>query len=465
MMTKDQLNALIAQGEGFHLEFKESVSKSIAKELVAFANAKGGKVLVGVDDDGNIKSKELDNSDRSKIQNMARDCDPSIDIGLESVDEEPSVFVVVVKEGVNKPYRCTDGFYMREGANSNKRTTHEIFEMFKDAGRFTFDDLICKKADVATYFDSKLLDRYFAESKQSRILSDGETLHNLDVVEEVEDTRVFNNTGVLFFTNEPVKFHSQVLIQCVKYEGIEKVNIEDHEDLGSDVITNLDRCFAFLKRWLKVGFKFESGNPTRIEVWEIPFQALKEAVVNAIAHRDYVAKGAHIQVEVFDDRVSITNHGGLAKGFSISDLGKRSFHRNPNIVNMLHRANFIEKLGTGIKRINTEIKNAGLEKAEFDVDDNWFTITFKRKVVETREGNNTKGESLSERDIKILNYCIEPRKRNQVLEHIGYSNDYRAFKSYVIPLMEKKYLSFTLPDSPRSSKQEYVTTDFGKTFL
>jgi ATP-dependent DNA helicase RecG len=140
MMTKEELQGLISQGEGFHLEFKESISKGLNKEIVAFANAKGGKVLVGVDDDGNLKNKSLDNGDRSKAQVAARECDPPIDIEIISIEGEPNVLVVEVKEGLNKPYKSTDGFYMREGANSNKRKTHEIYAMFKDANRFSFDD-------------------------------------------------------------------------------------------------------------------------------------------------------------------------------------------------------------------------------------------------------------------------------------------------------------------------------------
>ena len=335
-MNNLELKALISQVEGFHLEFKESINSDLSKELVAFANAKGGIVLVGVDDNGRIKNKSFDNSERSKIQGIARDCDPSLDIEVEALEEEPNVLVVRVSEGLNKPYRCTSGFYMREGSSSNKRKTAEILEMFRDADRFSFDDTLCLKADFSANFEPATLKRFFREAKKEQILSDEDTLHNLGVLEFIDGKPVLNNTGVLFFTKEPIRFIPQALIQCVRYKGIIKLDIEDQKDMASDVITNFDEIFAFLRRSLDVAFRFESGIPTRIEVWEIPYTALKEAIINAIAHRDYINRGTHIQVEVFDDRVSITNFGGLAKGLTEDKLRKRSFHRNPNIVNIFH---------------------------------------------------------------------------------------------------------------------------------
>ena len=166
-MDKKELQALIVQGEGFHLEFKESVNSNLAKEIVSFANAKGGIILIGVDDEGNIKNKVLSNADRSKLQAAARDCDPSIDITLETVDEQASVLVMRVNEGLNKPYRCTGGFYMGESSNSNKRTTQEVYEMFKNADRFYFDDALNLKVDFETYFDPQTLKRFFSEAGKS----------------------------------------------------------------------------------------------------------------------------------------------------------------------------------------------------------------------------------------------------------------------------------------------------------
>lgn len=467
-MTEIELQALISQGEGFRLEFKESTNASLAKELVAFANAKGGRVLIGVDDNGNIKGTVLTNKIRSQIQGISRDCDPPVPMELETVEKEDRVLVINVEEGKNKPYRCTNGFYLREGANSNKRTTDEIYEMFRVAGRFSFDDVICTEADFETYFDPSTLRHFMARIGKEQILSDKETLYNLGALKETEDKTVFTNAGVLFFTKEPTVFHKQALIQCVRYKGNIKIDIEDQKDMNADVISNIQETFVFLRRSLNVAFKIESGNLQREEVWEVPQVALREALVNAIAHKDYTHKGTYSQVEVFDDRVSITNYGGLVEGLTLDDLGKKTAHRNPNLVDLLHRANYIEKLGTGILRINRALEEAGLPKAEFDSSKDWFTISFKRKAKkEIKNAETLKSISdLLDRDVAILKFCIQPKSRAEILKGLlEISNNSKNYNNNVKHLVDLGLLSMTSPDSPTAPNQKYYLSDKGKELL
>lgn len=191
-------------------------------------------------------------------------------------------------------------------------------------------------------------------------------------------------------------------------------------------------------------------------------------MVNAIAHRDYVNKGTHIQVEVFDDRVSITNFGGLAKGLTKEELRKRSMHRNPNIVNLFHRSNFIEKLGTGLLRIDSELKNAGLPKVELEINEYWFSIVFKRRTkVINEESSNFDGSAyLSEQDKKVLTFCKEtPRSRVEIFEFLQLSNETRNFNRNLLPLIDKGWLRMTEPSTPRSKNQKYIITNIGLSLI
>jgi len=122
-----------------------------------------------------------------------------------------------------------------------------------------------------------------------------------------------------------------------------------------------------------------TGEPRRKEIPEIPYEALREAIINAVAHRDYFEKGTNIMVEMFDDRIEITNFGGLAKGLKPEDFGKKSVLRNPNIANLLHRAGYIEKMGTGINKMKKLISKAGLPPIKFEFDA-FFTATFGRPI-------------------------------------------------------------------------------------
>jgi ATP-dependent DNA helicase RecG len=106
---------------------------------------------------------------------------------------------------------------------------------------------------------------------------------------------------------------------------------------------------------------------------------LREAVINAVAHRDYFEKGANVMVEIFDDRIEITNPGGLVKGLRPEDFGTKSVLRNPNIAALLHRVDYIEKMGTGINKIRLLIKDAKLPPPKFEFG-TFFTVRFERPV-------------------------------------------------------------------------------------
>ena len=163
---------------------------------------------------------------------------------------------------------------------------------------------------------------------------------------------------------------------CALYKGVEKVDVLDRRDFNEDIIGNIEGAMNFLKQYIPVRYEM-TDTPRRREVPEIPYGALREAVINAVAHRDYFEKGANVMVEIFDDRVEISNPGGLVKGLRPEDFGRKSILRNPNVAALLHRAGYIEKMGTGINKIRALIKDAGLPEPVFEFN-GFFTVIFKR---------------------------------------------------------------------------------------
>ena len=133
----DEIRFLINQGEGYNLEFKESFSNSIAREICAFANANGGKILLGITDDGEIKGISITNSLKSRIQDIARNLDPPLDVTIRSVG---NVAVIDIPEGINRPYSTNGKFYLRYGANSQQLGRGEIRKFFQEEGLVLFDE-------------------------------------------------------------------------------------------------------------------------------------------------------------------------------------------------------------------------------------------------------------------------------------------------------------------------------------
>ena len=370
-MTQHELDTIIQSGEGYHTEFKRNVNTDLSKELIAFANASGGRIFLGIEDDGTISGVTIDNTLKSKVTMMAHECDPSVEIELQILN---NILIVNVPEGKDKPYRCTNGFYIRNGASSIKLTTQEIIGFIQSESKIKFDELRNPSVKFPDQLNNGTISRYKKLCDISGDINDGELLTNLGLLYSDTPVPVINNTGVLFFANNPAHFIPQSMVTCVVYKGNSKVDILDKKTFDADIITNIDNSLTFLKRHLNVSFEIKTNQ--RKEKMEIPEVVLREAVVNAVVHRDYFEKGATVMIEIFDNRVEISNPGGLPKGLKPEDFGKRTLARNPLMAALLNRAKYIEKLGTGIQRMRREMTAAGLPEPDFQFD-GFFTILLK----------------------------------------------------------------------------------------
>ena len=212
----------------------------------------------------------------------------------------------------------------------------------------------------------------------SRALSIPETLVNLGVAEKQNNELIFNNAGVLFFAKHLEDIYRHTAVTCVLYKGVDKVEVLDRRDFNEDIVSSIDSAMTFLKQYIPVRYEM-TGTLQRREIPEIPYDALREAVINAVVHRDYFEKGANATIEMFDDRIEIWNPGGLVKGLSRNEFGKRSLFRNPGIANLLRELKYIEKLGSGIPKMRRLVKEAGLPRVKFAFDTN-FSVIFKRPL-------------------------------------------------------------------------------------
>lgn len=371
-MNEKELRMILQEDEGYKIEFKESLA-NIDKEIVAFANSSGGRIFLGITDDKKIKGVKITNKLKSQIQDIANNCQPSVKILFEKFK---NILIINVREGEDKPYKCSSGFYTRIGPKSQKLNRNEIIEFFKAEGKIRFDELVNLKFDYDTHFDPKKLDRVLRLAGISKVLDTPSVLINLGAAEKQEGKIIFNNTGILFFPKNLQDTYFHTAVTCALYKGTEKVDVLDRRDFNEDLISNIDGAMNFLKQYIPVRYEM-TGGPRRKEIPEIPYDALREAIINAVAHRDYFEKGANVMVEMFDDRIEITNPGGLVKGLRPEDFGKKSALRNPNIANLLHRIKYIEKMGTGINKMRTLVDEAGLPPVGFEFN-TFFTVTFHR---------------------------------------------------------------------------------------
>jgi len=386
-MNLKELKSLIDQGEGYNIEFKESFSKNIQREICAFANANGGKILLGVTDNGNIKGIKITNILKSQIQDITRNLDPPLNLNIIGVEK---VLVITVPEGVNKPYSTNGKFYLRYGTNSQQLKRNEIREFFQKEGLILFDEKPNYEFNLQKDFNEEKFKLFLDMAKISYLLKKEEILQNLELFKE----QYLKNAGVLLFCNKITPFFRNATIICALFQGKDKYKILDSKEFDEDMYSNYQNAINYLKSKLNTEYIIKAG--PREELLELPIDALREAVLNAIAHRDYFLN-ANIQIYIFSDRVEITNPGGLVPGMTLSDLGKKSMPRNFLLFGLMHRMDLVEKVGSGILRINRALEEYKLKKPIIKADSNWFQIIFKRSIKSYEERIYNDKEGLVER--------------------------------------------------------------------
>lgn len=361
MKRNKKLGTVLELGEGQFIEFKESMDKNIPKEIVAFANASGGTIYLGINDTGEFRGINITNRLKSQIQDIAHNCDPSIIISLSQIE---NILSVTINEGNNKPYSCSKGFYMRMGANSQKMSRDEVLALAIKSGKIRFDEQICNSFDWKD-FDNEKFEYYLKLANISNNLPKEEILKNLRVL----TNKGFTNAGILYFAKNPYKYIISSKIRCIHFKDDERIDILDKKVVDRGIIGNIEYAVEYLKE--RVPIRYEINKLAREEFPEYPIKAFREAIVNAIIHFDYFL-GDTIAIEKLKSSIIINNKGELL--FPQKDFGKRSEARNRLLADLLSRTDFMEKAGTGIQRVKDDCRNNG-NKVCFDFTDSfWVTI-------------------------------------------------------------------------------------------
>jgi ATP-dependent DNA helicase RecG len=287
---------------------------------------------------------------------------------------EKTVWIIEVASGSNKPYVLSGAIYVREGPNTQKLTTAEEMRLFfQQSDRIYFDDMVYPDFDIlSAQFDMANFDDFRSEAHINKSIPVEQILSNLQVLDR--DNKI-KRGGLLFFAKCPEEYFFQAIVRCVFFKGKDKVYIIDDKTFGGPLYQQYVQTMAWLQTKILVAYDIEGAGPRR-EIWEIPLTVFKEAIINALSHRDYYEKGAAIMVEVFDDRVEISNPGGLLPAVT-RNFGTKSMTRNPLVFGLFTRMRLVERVGSGIPRMREEIRKAGLPEPLFQTED-FFTVTFIR---------------------------------------------------------------------------------------
>lgn len=378
LLSKKEIISIVESGEGYNAEFKVRVPnklKELSEEICAFANAAGGILLLGVSDNNVIVGESINNTKQSAIQNALNEINPHLPFDLYKVEvNEKEIWVIEVNSGAQKPYALSGAIYVRQGPNSQKLThVEQMRGFFQQAERIYFDEASCEAFSTSSDIDIEWFEEFRIEAGLSKAISQDQIIQNLKLL--VPDG-FMKQGGVLFFGQKPEIFIETASIRCVAFEGINKTRIIDDKLFGGPLFRQYQQTMQWLRGKLNVRYEIDGAGP-RKEHWEIPQTVFKEAIINALSHRDYYDKGAKITIELFDNRVEISNPGGLTSAIEPIEFGTKSHSRNPLVFGLFDKINLVEQVGSGISRMRDTMLSVKLPVPAFKTE-GMFTVVLKR---------------------------------------------------------------------------------------
>lgn len=404
-MNRTDLHELIANGEDSRVEFKrdEVEPHRAAEDVVAFANLEGGVVLLGVEDDGTISGTTRENLEEWAVQLCRANVDPPLIPTFRWVrdaEDGKDVAVLQVVTGPNKPYwhvrRSRRRCLIRIGSTNRECSDDELQRLYQASGRLIFG---AKPVPGATFDDLDLhrLRDYFASVRDGDAPSGDsasdwtDLLVNLDLMVGVEGTLVPTVDGILLFGRKPNKFLPQSGIRALVYPGATPdYATQADENLRGPMVPLLDReggivenglveqALGFVRRNTSPEASLEGGR--RVDRMTFPAEVLREAMVNALVHRDYSIYGTDILFALFEDRLEITSPGRLPNTVTVDGLraGLR-YARNQNLVNVMRDYNYVEARGMGIRdKMIPGMREFNGTEPEFEEQENSFVVRLRR---------------------------------------------------------------------------------------
>lgn len=347
-------------------EFKREYMDDIKYAVVAFANTDGGKIYIGVNDDGSVYGIENTDATMLRITNMIRDTiRPDVtmftECTVETIEEKP-VVVLTVQRGTARPYYLAgkgirpEGVYVRQSASSVPASETAILNMIKETSGDRYED--ARSINQQLTFEKA--ESYFAK-------------HGLPLGEQQKRTlNIIGSDGT--YTNLGMLLSDQCVhtIKLAVFDGSKKSVFRDRKELSGSLFAQLEGAYSYIDQFNRTRAEFEGLD--RIDKRDYPGEALREALLNAITHRDYSFSGSTL-ISIFDDRIEFVTIGGLVRGLTFDDimLGISAL-RNQNLANVFYRLKLIETYGTGILKINESYADCTV-KPQFEVTDNAFKIT------------------------------------------------------------------------------------------
>jgi ATP-dependent DNA helicase RecG len=420
---------ILGFGEGTTVEFKESMNEKGYKTISAFSNTDGGLLFCGVSDNGNIVG--FDCSDEP-VRNITTKI-------MHKMSIHPSVNCFewdgkkILKIDIDKsmnPISYNGRYYKRVGSNTTKMLDDELKEFLLRGtnwdgltGDYSLDEI-----------DDETVKKFMRMAVNIGRLPDdtddvSEILLRLNLL--IDDK--LTNAAIILFGKNPQKYFINALVRVLRLK--DDISISDRAITGN-LFNQVEEAEQAIKNSINVKYEIK-GKLTRDEIWEYPLEAIREALLNSIIHRDYFNYGVQTQIKIFDDYIWFFNTGGLFGGLTIDELKRPhpSKTRNPLIADVFSKAGLVEVYGSGIGRMLNSLNDTGLPEPEFSEEFGGFSL-YMRKDIYDKE--YLKGLGLNDSQIKVI-FFLKEHKFITISDFSRISPDVneRTLRRYLSDLIDK----------------------------
>lgn len=396
-LSAEELGQLISLGETGTVELKAAPPRQsdLAERLCGMANAKGGIIIIGVNDHRKIIGLAHPHQAVDALLRAARQVQPTLVFD----PPEPEIYSIAGKQLVvacipanGEPlYQASGVCWIRRGTYTVPLTVAEMFEAGHDRGLLSWELQFPLDATLDA-IDSNRVEAYLKQrSPKSRA---GASLGTLEEVliglkcarKNAQGEVIPTNAGLLFFGRDPQQYILQSEVVCVLFRNsLGTGGYVDRKIVGGTTLDLIDEAEAFLRKYVAVGARIEGFK--RIDLPEYPLEALREAVVNAVVHRDYSRSGESIRIFYYPDRLEVHSPGLLLPGITVEKMQRgdvTSKLRNPTLATLLREVpGYMERMGTGIRLMLQETREMGLPPPVFREAEE-FVVTFHKEKAATQ---------------------------------------------------------------------------------
>ena len=475
-MTKEELLNRLQEiqkekCESATLELKSAekgCTQKLYDSLSSFSNQDdGGTIIFGIDEKQDYKEVGVyDPQDiQKKINEQCLQMEPIVRPVMTVVEKSGKFFVAAEIPGVDIAERPVfyrgkgrlKGSYVRVGDSDEPMTEYEVYSY--EAYRKKYQDDIREVSRATmTALDKSALEHYMTLLKEGK--NNLSKMPDDSIQELMSITRNHEVTlsTILTFCPYPQAYFPQLCITAVAIPGTEMGEVGelgerflDNERIEGNIPEMLEKAIRFVKRNGKTKTIINAVNGTREDRTEYPVTAVREAVINALVHRDYSihTEGMPIQILMYEDRMEIRNPGGIYGRITVDQLGKmQPDTRNPVLALELETLGITENRYSGIPTIRKEMEKYGLPEPVFADERGSFIVTFYKEAVESLTETDEETE-------RLLLFCKIPRTRKEICEYLGLSSGTYAMKKYILPLVESGEIKLAIPEKPKSHKQMY----------